>query len=340
MLSTIVAAVLLVGLLIGSLVLWMLFLRLGLRWARIPNVTTRQIVLATSLVTVLQGTLNTCFLFISASSDAQSIVLALVNIGAAVAVPCCVISTVFKARFLRAFQAWLPTLLSSVMMTGFVYLVLRPFIYEAFVLPANAMAPTLVGRHWQGTCSQCGRPNYCSPTDEHYVTADPPLMICDSFHVTQPANLDYKVHASDRFMVARFLNPRRWDLVVFRYPEDPTIMYVKRLVGLPGEKVHIEDGSVWINGERQTPPDSLRNIRYLSELPDWYGPELWGSLKRPALLGQDEYFVLGDFSAQSKDSRLWEQGAPDHNPFAVPRSHLKGVVTHTYWPPRRWRIHR
>ena len=61
-------------------------------------------------------------------------------------------------------------------------------------------------------------------------------------------------------------------------------------------------------------------------------------LSRPAKLGDDEYFVLGDFSPQAKDSRLWREGAPGHTPYAVPASHIRGVVTHIYWPPKRWRI--
>ena len=152
--------------------------------------------------------------------------------------------------------------------------------------------------------------------------------------------VDEIVHASDRFVIAKFLTPRRWDLVVFQYPEDPSTLYVKRLVGFPGEKIHIQDGSVWVDGERQTLPDALQGIEYLSELPDPVGPNLWGTANRPALLGKDEYFVLGDFSATSKDSRLWQHGAPGHNPYAVPASYMKGVVTHTYWPFERWRIHR
>ncbi len=107
-----------------------------------------------------------------------------------------------------------------------------------------------------------------------------------------------------------------------------------RLVGLPGESIHIQDGAVWVDGKKQTPPEEIRGIEYVTM------PRSWGTLDRPALLGKDEYFVLGDFSARSRDSRLWIEGAPGHNPFAVPKSYIKGVVTHTYWPPSRWRIHR
>ena len=110
-----------------------------------------------------------------------------------------------------------------------------------------------------------------------------------------------------------------------------------RLVGLPGETIHVDGGAVWVNGMRLDPPTTLRGLEYLSEMPNWRTP-LWGANERPAVLGQDEYFVLGDFSAQSNDSRLWEKGASGHSPFAVPESHLRGVVTHVYWPPQRWRV--
>lgn len=340
MLSTIVFAAALIGLLLVTVALWALLLRLGLRWAKVPDVTTRRVVVTTAIVVVLQFTLSVLFQFVSPSSDAQAIGVAVVQLVAAVMVPCVVISDVFKVRFRRAFQAWLPTLLAGVMPLAFTFLVVRPFLFEAFVIPSNAMAPTLVGQHWNGTCPECGQPSYCSPSDERYSTTHPPLMICDNFHVTEASDIDETVHAGDRFMVAKFLTPRRWDLVVFQYPEDPSELYVKRLVGFPGEKIHIQDGFVWVDGVKQTPPDSLQGIEYLSELPNWFGPDLWGSASRPALLGNDEYFVLGDFSAQSKDSRLWEHGTPGHNPYAVPDSYIKGVVTHTFWPPRRWRIHR
>jgi signal peptidase I len=332
MLTTIVFATLFIGLIVASLVLWAVLLWLGLRWAKVADVTTRRVVLATTAAVVLNATIDVLFALVSPSSDALFIALVVAQLAAAVIVPCLVIAKVFKTRFLRAVQAWLPTLLAPVLPVAFAIFVLRPLLYEAFVVPTNAMAPTLIGYHWQGVCPECGRPNYCSPLDERFGPSDPPQMICDNFHVIQPSDVDRRTHTADRFFAAKFLTPRRWDLVVFQYPGEPSTLYVKRLVGLPGERIHIDDGAVWVNGKKQAPPDAIRGLVYLSEL--------WGSVRRPAVLGDDEYFMLGDFSAQSKDSRLWERGAPGHNPFAVPESHLKGVVTHTYWPPDRWRIHR
>lgn len=338
--STIALAATVFGLTVVSAVLWALFLRIGLRWAKVPNSTTRRVALAAALAIVLQVAINTLFFSFPTFSADRSILLGLVQLAAVVVAPCAVISVLFKTRFVQTVQAWLPTLLTSVATLGLVLVVLRPFLYDAFVVPTNGMAPTLLGKHWRGVCPECGKPNYCSPRDERDGAADPPLMICDSFHVTRTAKLPKAVQGGDRFLAAKFLTPQRWDLVVFQYPEKPATLYVQRLVGFPGETVHLEDGAVWIDGIRQTPPDSLEGIEYLSKLPDGLGPDLWGSKERPARLGSDEYFVLGDFSAQSRDSRFWEQGAPGHNPFAVPASHIKGVATHTYWPPHRWRVHR
>jgi type IV secretory pathway protease TraF len=105
-------------------------------------------------------------------------------------------------------------------------------------------------------------------------------------------------------------------------------------VGLPGETVAIREGAVWIDGKKQALPDSCNGLEYLDQIEGW-PTALWGSKAKPATLGPDEYFVLGDFSARSKDSRLWEKGAPGHPPYAVPASYVVGVVTHIYWPPNR-----
>jgi signal peptidase I len=330
-----------VGLLLTSVLLWVWFLRIGLRWAKVSDVTMRRVGVATAVVITLQVAFNVLFFVVSTSTFGQSFIFQLLEPAAAVIMPVAVISSVFKTRYLRAAQAWLPTLLSSALTLAFIFLVQRPFLYEAFAAPTNSMAPTLLGLHWRGICSECGKPNYGTPARERrFGIADPTRMICDGFHVTESSDVDTLVHSADRFMVTKFLRPRRWDLAVFQYPENPADLYVKRLIGLPGEKIHIQDGAVWVDGKRLTPPDSLQGIEYLSEFPNLFAPELWGTLDRPAVLGENEYFVLGDFSVQSMDSRFWKQGAPGHNPFAVPESYMRGVLTHTFWPPQRLRIHR
>jgi signal peptidase I len=285
---------------------------------------------------VLQIACEILFRIAAKAHVAGETALEFVQVAVSVLVACWAISVIFKAGSWRSLLAWLPTLIPAVPLTAFVFLVLRPHIVEAFKTPANSMAPTLLGNHWRGICPVCGSPNYGPPVDDQVAEFDSPPMICDNFHVSQDSEHENDVYGSDRFLVCKFLKPRRWDLVVFWYPEEPATLYVKRLVGLPGEEIVILDGAVWANGQKLTPPDSIHGIEYIGEESEF--GRTWGTPSWPAVLDEDEYFVLGDFSARSKDSRYWETGAPGYHPYAVPKSHLNGVVTHIYWPPSRWRI--
>jgi len=216
--------------------------------------------------------------------------------------------------------------------------VLKPYVCEAFVTPSNAMAPTIIGRHWEAPCPHCGSPAFCTPEDPRARPSNRPvLMICSKERRSyEVANPPHEEHNGDRFLVNKLVRPQRWDAIVYRYPEDSKTKFCHRLVGLPGETVTIRDGAVWIDGKKQTPPDSCKGIEYLDRIEGW-PMDLWGSEAKPAKLGPDEYFVLGDFSGRAKDSRLWQKGAPGHPPYAVPASHVVGVVTHIYWPPSRCR---
>ena len=340
MLSTFLVISLALGLFVGSLVLWGVFLGVGLRWVKVQDVSTRRIVFVVLLVIVLQWTLVAVLYLVWPAGRAPALALAVVEPVLAVLIPCLVIMRVFKSSFLRSLQATVPPHLTSVGMVVFILVVLRPFLFEAFVASGNSMAPTLLGSHWQSTCSECGSPAYCSPIPESLASSrDAPLMICqDHFHITQPTDHGDRVHGPDRFLVAKFVRPQRWDIVAFRYPEDPSIRFVSCLVGLPGEEITIKDGRVRANGKPLTPPDSLRGIEYTTEIDHW--SRLWGTPDRPAKLASDEYFVLGDLSPQSKDSRMWEDVPPGHHPFAVPETHMIGVATNIYWPPSRWRAFR
>jgi len=105
-----------------------------------------------------------------------------------------------------------------------------------------------------------------------------------------------------------FRAPRRGDVVVFRFPDDPSRNFIKRIIGVPGDRVEIHEGTVYVNGEAL--PDSFTEnpARYA------YGP---------AVVPEGQYFVLGDNRNNSYDSHVWGM---------VPAKNIIGVAWLTYWP--------
>ncbi len=91
-------------------------------------------------------------------------------------------------------------------------------------------------------------------------------------------------------------SPRRWDIVAFHAADDSDQSLVKRVVGLPGESIAIRGGEIYVNGEVVEKPEELRPIRYVNR--GRFGHD-------EQVLGLDEYFVLGDYSYLSEDSRSW-----------------------------------
>ncbi len=103
---------------------------------------------------------------------------------------------------------------------------------------------------------------------------------------------------------------KRGDTVVFLFPEDPTKSYIKRVIGLPGDTVAVEDGHVIVNGhklvENYIPPEYRDDRSYSS-----------------TVVPPDDYFVLGDHRVSSNDSRAWG---------FVPRSYIYGKAVFVFWP--------
>ena len=111
--------------------------------------------------------------------------------------------------------------------------------------------------------------------------------------------------STDRFAARA---PQRSEVIVFRFPRDPTKDFVKRVIGLPGEQVEIRQGKVYIDGAPLDEPYITRKDKFNMD---------------PMLLGEREYFVLGDNRRSSNDSRTWGP---------VPEKNLLGKVWFVYWP--------
>lgn len=94
----------------------------------------------------------------------------------------------------------------------------------------------------------------------------------------------------------RFEEPSRGDVIIFRYPNDPSKYFIKRIIALPGETINISGSSVIIQNE--TNPEGFR-------LDEPYAQTGAGSREQVITLKNDEYFVMGDNRDHSSDSRTW-----------------------------------
>jgi signal peptidase I len=120
----------------------------------------------------------------------------------------------------------------------------------------------------------------------------------------------------DRLFINKFVYHvsaiERGDVVVFRYPRDLEKSYIKRVIALPGDRLRIDHGQVWLNGKRQIEayvPDEFRDSRSMAEM----------------VVPEGTYFMMGDHRSISSDSR-------EFGP--VERSLIYGKAVFVYWPTR------
>jgi signal peptidase I len=195
--------------------------------------------------------------------------------------------TVGLPRELRITIDWLVTILGAIL----IVLAIKQWIINPYRIPSSSMEPTL----------------HCAPRGVEGCLAAGGLF-----------------HGSDRVLACRICydlwSPKRGDIVVFNTPPRALTacgmggVYVKRLIGLPGDVWSERDGYVYIDGKRLNEP-------YIKPAPvrDHY-------TYKPQKIPPGQYFMMGDNRSGSCDSRRWG---------TVPRKNLIGKVVATYWPPGR-----
>ena len=133
------------------------------------------------------------------------------------------------------------------------------------------------------------------------------------------ASMETTIMTGDRVIGSRltyklFDDPERGDIIIFRWPDNEKILFVKRIIGVPGDTVEIRDGQVYLNGS-----DTPLEEPYIREPME---PE---PVTMQFTVPEDAYFCMGDNRNESMDARYW------HNTF-VYRDKIIAKVCFRYWP--------
>ncbi len=141
----------------------------------------------------------------------------------------------------------------------------RSFAAEAYIVPTGSMATTLLGMHRDLLCPNCGLTFPFGLDEQGRATGRAICPNCGHDELEQASSSN---GAGDRLLVQKhfydFRPPRRWEVAVFRNPEEPTEAFVKRVVGLPGESIEIRHGDLFVDDQiARKPLDVQRAMRIL-----------------------------------------------------------------------------
>ncbi len=187
---------------------------------------------------------------------------------------------------------------------------IRSFVVEPFKIPSGSMIPTL-------------------------LVGDYIIVNKFAYGVRWPIGGD---------LLLPFGEPERGDVIVFRYPDNPSIDYIKRIIGLPGDLIEIREGRLWVNGQVQdrVADGEFRYHDYQQDrevIKRRYREIARGGVEYSVIrnlrasgvgserrwrVPEQRYFMMGDNRDNSRDSRLW------NNPFVSPEQ-IKGKAVRVHW---------
>jgi signal peptidase I len=171
----------------------------------------------------------------------------------------------------------------SIIIAIILALVIRTFVVQAFKIPSGSMEDTLaIGDH---------------------------ILVNKFIYGT-------KVPFTDR-RILKIRDPRRGDVIVFEYPEDPSKDFIKRVIGTPGDVVQVKDKKVYVNGKLYENPHEVHKENDI--IPEVQNPR---DNTKPISVPANSYFVMGDNRDRSYDSRFWG---------VVKNDKIKGLAFIKYW---------
>ena len=141
----------------------------------------------------------------------------------------------------------------SIVIAFILAFIFRAYVVEAFIIPTGSMAPTLLGAHVNVTCRECGYRYAVDVTrgnDENATRVRSNLVAtCPMCGYPNLIPAGTRIATGDRILVHKYIynlvEPARWDVVVFKNPQNPSVNFIKRLVGLPGEELYIIEGNLY-----------------------------------------------------------------------------------------------
>jgi signal peptidase I len=265
---------------------------------------------------------------------------------------------------------WFRETVESIVIAFVLAFLFRTFEAEAFVIPTGSMAPTLMGRHKDVHCTECGhrfqvtaseeesdevqmqrarlRQGNISPMDRQRLQQEIASMdcvagVCPMCRHTMPMRADLppevlggispdeiakqRSYNGDRILVNKYVysfsDPERWDVVVFKFPGDAQMNYIKRLVGLPGETLQVYQGDLFVkNGEasgdgefhiESKPPDKVLAMRQLVHDTDYDPAVLYSAgwpLRWSGPEGGGAWQVSADVDGEDLTQRYTVDSAP------------------------------
>ena len=214
--------------------------------------------------------------------------------------------------------------IESLIWAGILALIVRGIFLQPFKIPTGSMEPTLHGDYRNGDRIFANRIIYGFRI---------PYIVINTARKGKP----YEVKHTP--VILPIKEPARWDIMIFQTRNIPMLEhqykdFIKRVVGLPGETVEIRDGDIYINGKYIKKPDYLKGmdgkeIKYENTVfaGSARGGE-YGQKGKPVNIPEGMYFVLGDNTGVSKDSRFWG---------FVPRENILGRAFFIWFPiSSRW----